>query len=270
MLSSAKARFNRSQTRRALRSGVLSVRGRRARVANGVHILAGHHMGAIEIRDREVFRDLLGHLAKQARLVNIETASRLIAQEQDVDEPMIAFTFDDGFRDCYSHLAPTLEEFGINAALFINPGYVGADAQYVEAFNRSVVELPGKLPLTRDMVRDLASRGFVIGAHTIDHAALRSADEGFLKHQIVDCKGAVEEMSGTTCDWFAWPYGNYRHISSAALELAMVTYDIVFSSDNYPQYSSYGGRVQNRRHFEVDWPQSHVRYFLSQGRSFDA
>ena len=270
LLSSAKARFDRSQTRRALRSGVLSARGRRARVANGVHILAGHHMGATEIRDREVFRDLLRHLAKQARLVNIESASRLIAQEQEVDEPMIAFTFDDGFRDCYSHLAPTLEEFGINAALFINPGYVGADAQYVESFNRSVVDLPGKLPMTRDMVSDLAGRGFVIGAHTIDHADLTSSDEDLLKHQIVDCKSAVEEISGTTCDWFAWPYGTYRHISSVALELALDTYDVVFSSDNYPQYSSHGGRVQNRRHFEVDWPQSHVRYFLGQGRSFGA
>lgn len=261
-------RFNNSQTRRVLRSAVLSAAGSRARVSDGVHILAGHHMGAGQIKDPEVFADLLRCLTRQARLVNIEEASRLIAAEQDVEEPLIAFTFDDGFMDCYSHLAPTLEDFGVNAAFFINPGYVGADASYVEAFDRDVVKIPGKLPLTHEMVRDLAQRGFIIGAHTTDHAQLTSSDEVFLKHQVVDCKSAVEEISGTTCDWFAWPYGTHRHICSAALELAVDTYDRVFGSDNYAQYCSHGGRVQHRRHFEVDWPCSHVRYFLSQERSF--
>ena len=266
-LSSTTTLFKTSRVRAALRSGVLSAVGSHARVANGVHILAGHHMGATDLKDREVFRNLLKHLATQARLVNVETASRLIKQEEEVDEPMIAFTFDDSFMDCYSHLAPTLEEFGINAAFFINPAYVGADVHYVEWFNR-VVNLPGKLPLTRDMVKDLANRGFVIGAHTIDHADLMSPDGAFLKHQIVDCKKTVEEISGAPCDWFAWTYGNYRHISPMALELALDTYNMVFSSDNYTQYSSHGGRVQNRRHIEVDWPQSHVRYFLRHARSF--
>lgn len=260
--------LGRSQARAALRYGALLALGQRARITNGVHVLAGHHLGARHVKDREVFRSLLSHLANQAHLVDIETASRLIAEEHVVDEPMIAFTFDDGFRECHSHLAPTLEEFGVNAAFFINPGYVGADADYVEWFNRSQVHLPGKLPLTRDMVRDLAYRGFVIGAHTTDHADLMSTDRDHLKHQIVDCRTAVEDISGKPCDWFAWTYGTYGRLSPEALEIALDTYDMVFSSDRYGQYSSHGGRVQNRRHFEADWPTAHVRYFLSRERSF--
>lgn len=47
------------------------------------------------------------------------------------------------------------------------------------------------------------------------------------------------------------------------------TYKYNFSSDEYSYYTSQNGRIFNRRHFECDWPASHIRYFLSTNREYD-
>lgn len=50
----------------------------------------------------------------------------MIINQEPVDRCTIAFTFDDGWRDCYTQIAPQLEKYGINAAFFINPNFVDA------------------------------------------------------------------------------------------------------------------------------------------------
>ena len=209
---------------------------------------------------------MLDLLASRVDLVRVEDAVELIRRRVDVDRPKVAFTFDDGYLDTYQHLAPALEAHDINAAFFINSRYIGADPDYVEHFNRERIHAPGSRPMTAAMVAELADRGFVIGGHTCDHVMLDTADPVVLDDQIVTCKAEVEALSGKPCDWFAWPYGTYRDVSDAAIELAGDTYDVVFSSDRYPSYTSHDGRVLNRRHFETFWPESDVRFFLRKPR----
>lgn len=254
--------------RSTLRSLALSSVGAVSSIASGIHVLAAHYTGRHCIKDQSVFIDLLGKLKQKSRLINIESACDLIVRREKVDEPLIAFTFDDGFAECHSHIAPALERYGINAAFFVNPGFVHGDEAYIKNHVESVVSVPSKRPMTARMVRDLADRGFIIGAHTVDHANLSVSEENFLKYQIVECKKQVEEISGKSCDWFAWTYGGYRHISPKALQIAIETYPLLFSSDAYKQYVSNDGKILNRRHFECDWPVSHVRYFLRTQRHY--
>lgn len=235
--------------------------------SNHVHLLAGHDIGGPLHACPEAFPRLLEGLGRYADLVDIETAVELIRTGATVSRPTIAFTFDDGFLDCYQHLAPALDAFGINAAFFINTRYIGASPDYVERFNRVTVRSPGRLPMTTDMVRELSDRGFVIAAHTGDHRNLTTTDDSVIEDQVIRCKDEVEDMTGLPCPWFAWPYGGYEHVSDRAISAALGTYEVVFSSDRYSSYSSYGGRVLNRRHFEVYWPAAHVRYFLAPERT---
>ena len=267
--SSITTRFSQSRLRANLRSSVLRSLGTNSKVSPGVHILAGHHMGREAIKDRVVFDRQLRGLAERAKLIDIEDACDLIGRHENVDEPLIAFTFDDGYSEWHSHIAPALEAHGVNAAFFVNPGYVHGDAEYIARFNRDAVHTPGKKPINAAQVKDLADRGFVIGAHTIDHADLTGSNSGFLQHQIADCKGEIQKLSGKECTMFAWTYGKFRHISPTALSIAKETYELVFSSDGYPSLGSNDGRVLNRRHFEPDWPVSHVKYFLRSKRFYE-
>lgn len=255
--------------RAELRAALLSGVGRLRKPSNSIHVLNGHVLGMGGNPSRARFRTLLRQLGEVATLVRIEDACALIRARTPVTRPMIAFTFDDGYQECHTDLAPVLEEFGVNAAFFINPHFALGDQAYVDRFLATrVPDMPKRPPMTPAMIADLARRGFVIGAHTLDHERLVSDDPAFLQTQVADCRAAVERLSGQPCEYFAWTYGRYSDISPAALALAEATYPFVFSSDRYPSYTS--GAVFNRRHFECDWPASHVRFFLAPPRRFDA
>lgn len=257
--------------RATLRAGFLSTAGRLARPSNSIHLLSGHVLGRPGRAGRARFRTLLRQLSETGTLVRIEDACAMIASRTVVARPHIGFTFDDGYQDCHAGIAPVLEEFGINAAFFINPGFVRGDQRYIDQFWRTKVpNLRRRVPMKPAQLANLAARGFIIGAHTMSHERLVGDDPAFLQEQVVDCRGAVEALSGQPCEYFAWAYGLYNDISGPALDLAIGTYQYVFSSDRYADYTCRGGAVMNRRHFECDWPLSHVRYFLSPTRRFEA
>jgi peptidoglycan/xylan/chitin deacetylase (PgdA/CDA1 family) len=256
-------------SRKFLRDTFLSAVGPLKRISPAVHILNGHIIGMDERAGQEKFRSLLRKLSKVATLVRVEEACDMVRQRRQPSRPMIAFTFDDGFIDCYRDIAPVLEEFGTNALFFINPNFTNGNKEYVERFlKKNVPDLPPRPPMNAAMVRELADRGFVIGAHTMDHERMTSDVTDFLKAQIVDCRAAVENLSGKPCDYFAWTYGRYSDISEAAIQVATQTYKFVFSSERYAQYTSPDGKILNRRHFECDWPFAHLKYFLSSARRF--
>ena len=94
----------------------------------------------------------------------MEEATSLILNHESVDEPLVAFTFDDGFMECHSMIAPVLEQFGVNAAFFINPNFANGDDVYIQNFTNNIVLTPGKTPMRWKEIRDLHERGHIIGA----------------------------------------------------------------------------------------------------------
>lgn len=60
-------------------------------------------------------------LSRHVRFIRVEEATSLILNHESVDEPLVAFTFDDGFMECHSMIAPVLEQFGVNAAFLSIP-----------------------------------------------------------------------------------------------------------------------------------------------------
>ena len=247
--------------RSLLRSCVLSTLGCIATPAPGIHILNGHRIEK-EI-EPDTFRRLLTQLSGQARFVRIEEAVKMIVNREHPDKPVVAFTFDDGFMECYTLFAPLLQEFGTNAMFFINPNYVDGDEQYIRNFNDNIVMTPGKNPMRWHHIKDLSQRGHIIGAHTLDHFMINSEDRDILHHQICDCKHIIENQLGTECEYFAFPYGKLSQANNQAIDIACNCYKYVFSQSDHKHYFSFEGRVINRRHFEPFWPISHVRYFLS-------
>jgi peptidoglycan/xylan/chitin deacetylase (PgdA/CDA1 family) len=137
----------------------------------------------------------------------------------------------------------------------------------VKDFLQNKVLVQDKKPMSWRQIAELRERGHVIGAHSMDHVRLTTDDETVLHYQLAECRTVIEQQLGVSCPLFAWPYGKMRDISVNALQMALRTYDFLFSGDDYQRYTSQGGRVINRRHVEGDWPVAHVRYFLSVQRS---
>lgn len=253
--------------RKAGRNIILSIGGLNAKPSNGIHIITGHFAHRIQ-PNIEYMEHIMAELSPMVHFVRIETAVQMITKHEQPNEPIVAFTFDDGFDDCYYYIAPVLERYGINAAFFVNPNFVEGNEEYIEWFTNVPMHNPGKRPMRWEQIKDLQKRGFIIGSHTMDHFLTASDDTIALEYQIVECKKIIEEKLGTPCDYFAWPYGRLEQTNQKAVELACKTYKNVFSQSNYRHYFSFNGRVINRRHFEPFWPISHVRYFLSKSISY--
>ena len=255
--------------RRLLRNSYLSLLGQFKTPSASIHILNGHMVDWHHDNDKDGarFRKQLMELRKYCDFVNIEDAVSMIVNHIEVSRPTIAFTFDDGWRDCYTQIAPQLEEYGVNAMFFINPGFADAaeraDEAYIKNFTENTTKSPGKHPMTWDQIKELQRRGFKFGAHTVDHYCIADDNITELEHQIIDCKSMIEVQLGVSCDYFAFPYGQLKHANPLSIDLACRYYPFVFSQDDEKHYFSFEGRVLNRRHFEPFWPASHVKYFLS-------
>lgn len=259
--------------RKYIRHVVLDVLGFFCVPSNSVHILNGHMVDwkHDDENDGERFAKLLQKLNKNCKFVNFEDAVRMIINNEEVSVPTIAFSFDDGWRDCYTQIAPQLEKYGVNAMFFINPNFADAadnnDTAYIENFTVNTTKSPGKHPMTWEQMKELQKRGFLIGAHTMDHYCINDDNVEELEYQIGYCRKVIEERLGAPCDYFAFPYGRLEHANPVSIRLACNYYKYVFSQSDHKHYFSFGGKVINRRHFEPFWPFSHVKYFLSVKRS---
>ena len=253
-------------TRTFLRGKVLDILGLYSKPQKGIHILNGHRIQN-EI-EPETFYTQLKQLSKYVKFIRIETAIDMIVNKIEPSEPLVAFTFDDGFMDCYDIFAPTLEKFGVNAMFFINPNYVEGDESYIQHFNEHIVMTPNKLPMRWTHLKELSERGHIVAAHTMDHYMINTNDIEVLKYQITTCKKVIEEKIGKECLYFAFPYGKLTQANQTSIDIACKTYKFVFSQSDYKEYFSFNGKVINRRHFEPFWPVNHVKYFLSCKKKF--
>lgn len=257
------------KVRGILRSLYLSIMGTIKRPSSYVHILNGHMVDWHHDNDADGrrFKAQLDELHKYCNFVNFEDAVQMIVNKTPVARPTIAFTFDDGWRDCYTQIAPQLDKYGVNAMFFINPNFADAadekNEDYIENFTVNVTKSPGKLPMTWSQIKELKNRGYSFGAHTLDHYCINDDNIAELEHQIGDCKQRMEEKLGAPCDYFAFPYGRLEHANPKSIDIACKYYKYVFSQSDHKHFFSYENRVINRRHFEPFWPVKHVFYFLS-------
>lgn len=237
---------------------------------NGIFILNGHYLKRSATGPSSVFLEQLKKLRNSYDFVNIDDAVKLIKSRdpQISSFRSIAFTFDDGFSDCFQSIAPALDHFNVNAAFFINPGFVDGDSRYINNFTKNIVRTFDKVPMSWSEIKKLHEAGFVIGNHTLDHLRLSECSIKEFEKQVLESKVILEEKLDYSCKYFAWPYGQERDIELSQIDKLSKYHEHIFSGCNSFHYLSYSDSVINRRHFEPDWPAREVKFFLSKGRRF--
>ena len=91
--------------RQTLRKLYLDLFGTFAKPARGVHILNGHYLSPGK-EEASVFREQLNALREGCILIRIEEAVAMIVNRTKVSDPLVAFTFDDGFEEQATSIAP--------------------------------------------------------------------------------------------------------------------------------------------------------------------
>ena len=118
--------------------------------------------------------------------------------------PIVAVTFDDGYRDNYELAAPVLLRHGVPAGFFVSTALLEND----RGFPHDLEKLGRALPsMDWRQVAQLRRWGFVIGSHTETHINCAKGDAQAVDQEIVESRRTLRERIGLDDVIFAYPYG---------------------------------------------------------------
>tara|TARA_B110000238_G_C16036186_1_gene399748 strand:+ start:8 stop:805 length:798 start_codon:yes stop_codon:yes gene_type:complete len=253
-----------------LRYNFLSFFGYFSRPRNGIHILNSHFVDLNYNPSRTVFLNFLKNLNKSYTFINFDEACKLIKIKSKAKKPFLAFSFDDGFKECFNIIAPCLEEYGIRAAFFINSFSINAsDIEKKDFLIKNLKVNYKKEFMSWSNIIDLHNRGHLIGNHTNNHIALKNLDNQKSYNEIYEGKKIIESKILSSCDYFAFPFGSPIFFDENGLKNALKLHKFIFTSGQYNYYfHNKNSNVFSRRHIEPNWPISHINYFLCSQRNY--
>ncbi len=125
-----------------------------------------------------------------------------------VNNPLV-ITFDDGFRNNYTHAYPLLKKYGFKATIFLSPQIGGIER------------------LTPENIREMSDSGLIeFGGHTMNHINLTTVDDATARREIEESIETVASLTASPCRTFAYPFGRYlpKHremLRDAGIEMAV-------------------------------------------------
>ncbi|MET7983645.1 polysaccharide deacetylase family protein [Streptomyces sp. NPDC005281] len=110
-------------------------------------------------------------------------------------------TFDDGYADFASTVAPLLAARGLPSTLYVTTGALSSDGR------PSGGPFPSMATLGWAQVRELDAAGVEIGGHTVTHPQLDTLPRASVRQEVAGCKRQIEDALGHRVDSFAYPHG---------------------------------------------------------------
>lgn len=134
---------------------------------------------------------------------------RRLADGKDVST-CASITFDDGYRDNALNAAPALQKRGLPATFFIASNLI--ESETVPFWDESLSFRPEWM--SWDEVRALASAGFEIGNHTMDHPNLGEIDPSETERQVSGAQARLTAELGVAPIHFSYPFGGRANLSA--------------------------------------------------------
>ncbi len=128
--------------------------------------------------------------------INLSDVVRYVGSGELPAQNSVVITFDDGFRDFYTHAFPILRQYGFTATVFL-------PTLHVDDRRR---QFKDKDCLTWNEVRDLHGAGVRFGSHTVTHPQLSSMKREEIEYQIRFSKDTIEEQIGDSIQSFSYPF----------------------------------------------------------------
>lgn len=108
------------------------------------------------------------------------------------------------FDDALASVGLVAESLTTPAILFVVVDHVGKHNDWPG----QPAWVPREQCLSWAAIRDLADRGWSIGAHTMTHPRLSKLPPELQRHEIEASQKTIEDRLGLSCRFFAYPYGN--------------------------------------------------------------
>lgn len=134
----------------------------------------------------------------------------------------VVLTFDDGFKNFYSHAFPVLSEYGFCATVFLVTDFCGRHNDW----SGNPPELPRSELLSWSEIKVLSDAGIEFGSHTKTHPDLTQLSRAEAEEEVIASKAAIEDKLGKEAVTFAYPFGRYNH---AVKDIAAANFDATCS-----------------------------------------
>ena len=123
-----------------------------------------------------------------------------LAEGRELPERAVVITYDDGFADLHETALPILNRYHFTVTVFVTTEWV-QDSKSSRSARR-----PGKM-LSWSQIRDLASAGFEIGAHSCSHPQLDQLSNQYLEEELRISKAKLEDELQRPISGMAYPFG---------------------------------------------------------------
>jgi len=160
------------------------------------------------------FDEFCAFFKKHFRVVSFEDQVIGRARGDDMGGTL-SITFDDGYLDNYEVAAPILLKHGLPATFFVTTGFIGSLT--VPFWDKDLSPHPGWM--TWAHLRSLVSQGFAIGAHTVSHIDMGTADNETIRSELESSRRTIERELGAVPRLFVYPFGGRDNITETSIEL---------------------------------------------------
>lgn len=217
--------------RRDLRSGIAALCRPVTRMLQelrpGLRVLMYHRVARLPGYDQltvspQRFEQQMRVLVASRKVVTLEHGLRSL-RDGDLQENLVAVTFDDGYLDNLHEAAPILQHYGVPATIFVTTQFCDQTSSHPRYAGATVA---ARLHLNWGEVVDLADRGFEIGSHTLSHPYLPSLTEERASQEIVQSRIRIEQRLQRPVRYFCYPSGDLsrrevRLVADAGYEAAV-------------------------------------------------
>jgi len=148
------------------------------------------------------------------------TVSEALAawQKPSRHQRLVAFSFDDGYRNLLDAALPVMRGVGFTGTVFAVAGRCGGDNRWPGQPD----SIPAMPLLDWPDLEALLAAGWEVGSHGLDHRALPALAPQELQGELEDSRALLEDRLATNVPLFAYPYGAHN---DAVREQARNAYD---------------------------------------------
>lgn len=191
--------------RRILRQAQLLVPKRNGVTVLAYHLVDGGTQSPVDISGG-LFRAHLHELSTHAHVVSLREAVDLLVGRAPVAPRTVVLTFDDAYRNFYTHVFPLLQEHGFPATLYVPTHFVD------EKGPPPIAGTDGLPACSWGELRTMQESGLVtIGAHTRSHPSLPDVSPARARWELATGRERLEDEMGTPVPDFCYPRGLWTH-----------------------------------------------------------
>lgn len=161
-------------------------------------------------------RDFLRHLQWIEAHASFATLSEIAAGQRRGyrDRLQVAITFDDGYAENSEWVIDELVRRKIPCTYFVSVEHVLDNRPFDHDRDRG-----RPLPVNSvEQIREMSERGIEVGCHSWSHPDFGHVAARALQREIADARKTLQEWTGQSIDYFAFPYGQPHNITQAAID----------------------------------------------------